>query len=541
MLLLYIGLLALLTILGHVLLWTLKRKTRHSSRLRIPVSTKNTPRHKTREKAGSREKKVKRTGPHTFTIQEAERKSRGKKQGGNGGARERPKTWDREKEARPEQCYHCGADIPTAKSPKKTQERFVIDLEKRERGLVKTITRWEVAWVTCPECGKLVSGRERVNALKNYMFGYGVIAYVLHHRFRLKFPIPKIVEELQFIMGEHAPTEQAVRDWINATAEENEGLFWKLLRLVKGEEYLEIDESGMPMDGEHWWMWVLVAKDIVTLYKASNTRGHEAIEDEIADYDGVIVSDFWSAYQKFPNPKQKCLVHLYKEVTDLLVKEVKAQERKREKLERSREDRKRKARSPSQRGRGRPKEFKILPPEEEAKIEQEIEEHGVVAAALYQLAAFLRGVMAGMFTAEEAETRLHTLLDTHERAGELSHDFEKIRKRMRTHLEELFRFLRDEEVDVCSTNRAEGEVKKFAGLRSSTLCWRSGDTARSDSQILSYMETWERAGLDPWRLSLLLAKRKWQIAFQRIRQSLDKPPPAGGACEFSLGRALPFC
>ena len=36
-----------------------------------------------------------------------------------------------------------------------------------------------------------------------------------------------------------------------------------------------------------------------------------------ADYDGVIVSDFYTAYNPLPYTQQKCLVHLLRELSDV--------------------------------------------------------------------------------------------------------------------------------------------------------------------------------------------------------------------------------
>ncbi|MHA1325644.1 MAG: IS66 family transposase [Candidatus Helarchaeota archaeon] len=46
------------------------------------------------------------------------------------------------------------------------------------------------------------------------------------------------------------------------------------------------------------------------MYHVHARHGHKALQDELADYVGVIISDFWSAYNKLPQEQQKCLIHL---------------------------------------------------------------------------------------------------------------------------------------------------------------------------------------------------------------------------------------
>ncbi|MHA1299926.1 MAG: IS66 family transposase [Candidatus Helarchaeota archaeon] len=45
------------------------------------------------------------------------------------------------------------------------------------------------------------------------------------------------------------------------------------------------------VNGKNWWMWVLVTKNIA-IYHVNKSRGHDAIKRELADFQGVIISDF---------------------------------------------------------------------------------------------------------------------------------------------------------------------------------------------------------------------------------------------------------
>jgi hypothetical protein len=465
---------------------------------------------------------ITRLGPGRFLIQEKERGFRGKPKGSHGGGRSRPPSLDLIREAKPETCYWCGANIPPERSPHKVQDRVVIDLERLERGLVGTRTLWRIHWVRCPACRRLVSGGEQVNAPKGHIYGYGAIAYAIHHRVDGQLPTTKIAEELSFILEDDAPTDQAVRDWLRDVAGKNRELFKELLELAKEEGCLQVDESGLPMDGERWWMWVISAK-AATLYLASPTRGHEAIEDALSDYHGTLVADFWRAYDRLPQPKQRCLAHLYREVTDLLLEHVKAQARLEAKLDRSRVDGQ--IGEGEKLGRGRPRKPMTLSQGEEEKVRSEIDGHGAVAEALYQLIHLLLRAMKEEATAKEAGERLQSLLEEHRGAMDLCPHYRRIANRLLSHLDQLFRFLEEPGIDSYSTNRAERMVKGYAELRRAVPCWRSPKSAEGHAQLLSYMATWRLAGLEPWKLSLLLARGEWRAVNQHIHQALDRPPP----------------
>lgn len=340
--------------------------------------------------------RIRRLATGRFLLEEAESRPRGKPQGSSGGGRSRPPSWELVREARPQTCYWCGETLSPQQGVHKTQNRLVIDLERVDRGLVGTRTLWRVQWLRCPGCGQLVSGGDLVNAPKHHRFGYGLMAYSLHHRLQAKQTTTDIADELQFILAGDAPTHQTVRNWVGESATRNRQLFRELLQLAKRQGYLQVDECGLPLDGSRWWMWVISAR-VITLYLASPTRGHQAVEELLRDYLGTLVVDFCTPYEKLPQDKQRCLVHLYLEATDLLLKQVKAQLKLRGQLHSSRRDRRLQA--PGKRSRGRPRRLRILSPKEE-EIRIEIRERGGVAEALYQVARLLLQVMAGQVTSQ---------------------------------------------------------------------------------------------------------------------------------------------
>src|SRR3954454_9432177 len=53
---------------------------------------------------------------------------------------------------------------------------------------------------------------------------------------------------------------------------------------------------------------------------ASHTRSGEFLKELLAGYSGVLVSDFYNAYDSINCPQQKCLLHLLRDVNDDLKK-----------------------------------------------------------------------------------------------------------------------------------------------------------------------------------------------------------------------------
>ena len=55
-----------------------------------------------------------------------------------------------------------------------------------------------------------------------------------------------------------------------------------------------------------------------TVYEVNASRGHQVVLEQLGtDYDGVLVSDFYTAYNPLPYTQQKRLVHLLRELSDV--------------------------------------------------------------------------------------------------------------------------------------------------------------------------------------------------------------------------------
>ena len=73
--------------------------------------------------------------------------------------------------------------------------------------------------------------------------------------------------------------------------------------------FVHADETGARVDGENWWLWVLTSPRF-TLFHLDKSRGGKVPRDLLGEeFAGYLISDFFSAYDKLPYRKQKCLVH----------------------------------------------------------------------------------------------------------------------------------------------------------------------------------------------------------------------------------------
>jgi transposase len=201
----------------------------------------------------------------------------------------------------------------------------LLDLENHERivediipaKVVVTCYHTSSGWCPCcrkriesraleqPPAANIPHGQLGLNALAT-----GVLLRVTH---RLPFrQVSKVLADLPGItVSPGAITRQVRRiaDWLADDYEQ-------LLVSVRSAPRVYADETGWRTDGKSGWLWA-VATPTQTVYHVNKSRGGKVIRQLLGKaFGGTLVSDFYSAYSAMDCKKQKCLVHLLRELTD---------------------------------------------------------------------------------------------------------------------------------------------------------------------------------------------------------------------------------
>jgi hypothetical protein len=59
-------------------------------------------------------------------------------------------------------------------------------------------------------------------------------------------------------------------------------------------------------------------ENVIYLYNSS--READMIKDKLSNFKGILVSDFYTAYDSISCPQQKCLIHLIRDINDDILK-----------------------------------------------------------------------------------------------------------------------------------------------------------------------------------------------------------------------------
>jgi hypothetical protein len=167
----------------------------------------------------------------------------------------------------------------------------------------------------CPRCRKLVEAPAAEGEIPNARIGPVAVAWSVMLKQSLGVPFEKTARLLEDLCGlrvspgalAHAAQRVAHRFSPEVAA---------IREAIRGSPAVNVDETGWRVGGRNNWMWAFVT-DRLTLYRIAPSRaGRIAAEELGKNFDGVVVADFFSAYNKLSGEQQKCTVHLLRELRD---------------------------------------------------------------------------------------------------------------------------------------------------------------------------------------------------------------------------------
>jgi hypothetical protein len=105
----------------------------------------------------------------------------------------------------------------------------------------------------------------------------------------------------------------------SAMAEEYTPTYRSILRQIAEGGVVHVDETKGVVKGSGHYVWVFANLTTVA-YVYSESREAAILADVLDGFNGVLVSDFYAAYDSVPCVQQKCLIHLMRDINEDLHK-----------------------------------------------------------------------------------------------------------------------------------------------------------------------------------------------------------------------------
>ena len=183
-------------------------------------------------------------------------------------------------------------------------------------GIKRWVTRYIVQRYRCQSCrSAFYPPDRRWNANK---YGPNLIAYTLYQNIELRLPQRRIAASVNKLFDLHI-SPQTPNCFKADAARTYQCTYDDLLkRLCKGR-LLHADETRVSVMGKDCYVWVLTSMEEVVYFYAPTREGSK-IQMLLKDFCGVLVSDFYAAYDAIECPQQKCLIHFIRDLNDELLK-----------------------------------------------------------------------------------------------------------------------------------------------------------------------------------------------------------------------------
>jgi transposase len=215
----------------------------------------------------------------------------------------------------PDNCRHCEQPFPEPSTRRRGRVwRYqVVELLP----LAVRVTEYQMAVRRCPNCGK----RTRASlppGVPRRPFGARLTAVValLSGRYRLsRREVRQLLQDLWAVrvsLGAVVRQEQAQSAALAPIVEE-------VRAAVQQADVVNMDETGWRQEQQRAWLWTAVT-DELTAFRIDRSRGGAVVDALLgADFTGVVGSDRWSAYSRFPAERRAlCYAHLKRDFQGLM-------------------------------------------------------------------------------------------------------------------------------------------------------------------------------------------------------------------------------
>jgi hypothetical protein len=250
----------------------------------------------------------------------------------------------------------------------------------------------------------------------------------------------------------------------------------RLLATILAGQVLHVDETEVKLRTGKGYVWVFASNEEV-IYVYRPTREGDFLKEFLRGFHGVLVSDFYAAYDALDCPQQKCLIHLMRDINQELLCNPFDEELK-----------------------GITRSFGVLL----RAIVSTVDEHGLRRKHLKkhdrEVAVFFRSLTDRTLNSEAAVA---------------------LRDKLLRWQDKLFTFIRYDGVSW-NNNNAENAIKRFAYYREDTIGVLTEAGLADYLVLLSLFQTCRYKGVSFYKF--LLSREQDIDAFRRAPRTIRRAP-----------------
>lgn len=216
--------------------------------------------------------------------------------------------------SRPRKCPACGSRRTVWNG---RHSRLIYDLRFSVGGIRRWVSKYVIVHYKCRECN--ISFPSNEYQWTRHRYGPNILAYVIYNLLELHIPQLKLAKIIHRTFGypmDNSTIYRLKRKAVELYRDTYEEITESLLR----GKLMHADETHVGVKGKASYVWVFTSMEEV-IYIWSETREGSVAGEFLKGYKGVLVSDFYSAYDSIDCPQQKCLIHLIRDLNNHVLQE----------------------------------------------------------------------------------------------------------------------------------------------------------------------------------------------------------------------------
>jgi hypothetical protein len=183
-----------------------------------------------------------------------------------------------------------------------------------------SIKRWTVKYLyhlyICRQCGSQFNPPQRHWTRSKY--GANLRSYIIYQIIELHLPQRLVGQSINQLYGFNLGHDVIVNQKMYASRLYNH-TYEAILNKIMNGKLIHVDETKISLKGKGAFVWVFTNLEEVA-YIHTETREGDVAQSLLKDFKGVLVSDFYAAYDSINCPQQKCLIHLIRDLNDEILK-----------------------------------------------------------------------------------------------------------------------------------------------------------------------------------------------------------------------------
>lgn len=205
-------------------------------------------------------------------------------------------------------CPNCGEDPGESYA---TETKTIEEMPPPQEIIVK---QFNLSKYKCKNCSHKFKTKHKECPQEGRIGPY-LLVYMVIIKFFLRSTIRKSVDFLRNY-DNFEITPAGFLKAINRVGRSCKTEYDKIKNRIRNSKWVHVDETGMKVNGENWWLWCFRSDSDDVLIDIQDSRGSKVPKAILGeDWSKPTITDGWSAYN-WIKIQQRCWAHLLREVDE---------------------------------------------------------------------------------------------------------------------------------------------------------------------------------------------------------------------------------